>query len=279
MPPGAGKDNFPNKAKPAQGSGSGPKGDSGPGSTVKKSGRRRGGTRDARWNPVVGRQGAVARLRSARPRVCDIGLIVAAPADLDRALWFEPGCDLDARHFLHYNPHTSPGRMGAYCEAHDLTFSVSKDEIERCSHESEYWIRGFLSGNEPPSPLEADGEGLEYLDDPRWDRWREGLERFRETGAWPRWSLTGYQEEFACPVCGFPYLKDPALPPDGNPSFEICPSCGYQFGVTDEQEGIGYATWREQWVAGRMQWQGRDSPPRSWDPAEQLAALRGEPQD
>lgn len=113
------------------------------------------------------------------------------PADLDRALWFEPGCCSDGPHFLHYNPHTFPGRMGAYCEAHDRTLSVSKSEIERCSDESSYWIRGFLSGNEPAKPLEPDGYEIDELDDPRWQRWRDAIAEFRTTGTWPRGAPTG----------------------------------------------------------------------------------------
>jgi hypothetical protein len=113
------------------------------------------------------------------------------PPDLDRTLSFEPGCCADGRHYLHYNPHTFPGRMGAYCEAHDRTFSVSLSEIERASDEGRYWIRGFLSGNEPPPPLEADALAIEDLGDPRFDEWRGAVARFRATGEWPKDAPTG----------------------------------------------------------------------------------------
>jgi len=116
---------------------------------------------------------------------------MSAPRDLDRALWFEPGCCDDGRHFLHYNPHTFPGRMGAYCDAHDRTFAVSKSEIERCSAEAVYWVRGFLSGNEPAPPLDADGYEIDDLDDPRWQRWRDAVEEFRHSGAWPAGAPSG----------------------------------------------------------------------------------------
>ncbi len=116
---------------------------------------------------------------------------MSAPADLDRALWFEPGCCGDGMHFLHYNPHTFPGRMGAYCAAHDRTFAVSLSEIERASGEAHYWIRGFLSGNEPPPPLEPDELEVDDLADPRLDAWRRAVGEFRETGAWPSGAPTG----------------------------------------------------------------------------------------
>ncbi len=173
-----------------------------------------------------------------------------------------------------YNCHTYPGRMGAYCEVHDRTFCVSKNEVERCSHDSEVWIRGFLCGNEPPPPCGPDGEGIEDLDDPRWDQWRLGLQRFRERGWWPDWSITGTEQDHVCVVCGFPHLKYPPRPPYDGRRFKFCPSCGYHFGISDEEEGIGYATWRGQWVADDMAWQGPGEPPTGWDPAAQLAALR-----
>jgi hypothetical protein len=119
---------------------------------------------------------------------------MAAPADLDRALWFEPGCCGAGRHYLHYNPHTFPGRMGAYCEARDRTFSVSLAEIERCSDEARYWVRGFLSGNEPPPPLEPDALAIDDLGDPRMDEWRAAVARFRESGTWPRGAPSGPAE-------------------------------------------------------------------------------------
>jgi len=119
---------------------------------------------------------------------------MSAPADLDRRLWFEPGCCKDDVHFLHYNPHGDPGRMGAYCEAQDQSFSVSRSEIERCSSEAEIWVRGFLSGNEPPRPLEPDGFEINDLDDPRWERWRQGIAEFQRSGAWPRGAPTGPTE-------------------------------------------------------------------------------------
>jgi len=81
--------------------------------------------------------------------------------------------------------------MGAYCEAHDRSFSVSKAEIERCSSEADQWIRGFLCGNEPDAPLEPDGFPIEDLDDPRWELWLEATAEFRRTGAWPREAPTG----------------------------------------------------------------------------------------
>ncbi len=40
---------------------------------------------------------------------------------------------------------------------------------------------------------------------------------------------------YTCPVCGYPCLTErPRLPRSGGGWFEICPSCGSQFGLTDD---------------------------------------------
>lgn len=77
-----------------------------------------------------------------------------------------------------------------------------------------------------------------------------------------------------CPVCGFPDLTEPPRSRSGGGSYEICPSCGFQFGVSDDDAGLSHAAWREQWRAGGMRWSSRGRiPPRDWDPAAQLARV------
>lgn len=81
----------------------------------------------------------------------------------------------------------------------------------------------------------------------------------------------GRESENTCPVCGYDGLYEPPRSPSGGGSYEICPSCGFQFGVTDDDRGIDYATWREQWIANGTPWNGIGrQPPPGWDPAEQL---------
>lgn len=65
-----------------------------------------------------------------------------------------------------------------------------------------------------------------------------------------------------CKTCGYPELDD---------QYEevnlICPSCGYQFGYTDNTN----EEWRHKWIAGGMVWdKGRSKPPANWDPKKQL---------
>lgn len=81
---------------------------------------------------------------------------------------------------------------------------------------------------------------------------------------------------YKCPVCGFPGLTEPPRSPrTGGASYEICPSCGFQFGVTDDDLGLSYAAWRQQWVERGMPWDSGDlePPPEGWVPAAQLKVL------
>jgi hypothetical protein len=80
---------------------------------------------------------------------------------------------------------------------------------------------------------------------------------------------------WTCPVCGYPGLTSPPVDEDGDGLFEFCPSCGFQFGVTDDDKGYTYESWRDRWVAEGMPWWARniEPPPPGWDPAQQLRNL------
>ena len=79
---------------------------------------------------------------------------------------------------------------------------------------------------------------------------------------------------YVCPVCGYPDLIDAPRSQKGGGSHEICPSCGFQFGWTDDCEGFTYVEWREQWQAMGMPWSSRGIPqPPDWNPARRLEAM------
>ena len=78
-----------------------------------------------------------------------------------------------------------------------------------------------------------------------------------------------------CPCCGFPALQEPPRSASGGGSYEICPSCGFQFGVSDDDAGFTYARWRARWKARGLRWGSKGiAPPPGWDAASQLASLR-----
>jgi hypothetical protein len=83
--------------------------------------------------------------------------------------------------------------------------------------------------------------------------------------------MTGY----TCPVCGYPELGEPPRSPSGGGSYEICPSCGFEFGVSDDDLGFSYDEWRQRWIALGMPWESSEvrPPPAGWDPLRQLLAV------
>jgi len=77
------------------------------------------------------------------------------------------------------------------------------------------------------------------------------------------------KKAFSCPVCGFGQLLEPPYDKSGGASFEICPSCGTEFGYDDATKS--HAELRKAWLAAGSPWWSRvNPPPPNWDPAEQL---------
>ena len=77
-----------------------------------------------------------------------------------------------------------------------------------------------------------------------------------------------------CLCCGFPALQEPPRSNSGGASYEICPSCGFQFGVSDDDAGFTYASWRALWKTGGLRWSSKGTaPPRGWNPESQLASV------
>jgi len=77
-----------------------------------------------------------------------------------------------------------------------------------------------------------------------------------------------------CPVCNFPGLAEVPRRKNGGGSYEICPSCGFQFGVSDDDRGFTYAQWRSAWQTSGAKWSGQQTPPKNWDGVAQLAGLK-----
>lgn len=83
---------------------------------------------------------------------------------------------------------------------------------------------------------------------------------------------------YRCPVCGYPSLNEAPHARDGGGSYEMCPSCGFQFGVDDDDRGHTYARWRAEWVKGGMRWSSRGlKPPPDWQPSRYLTSLARAP--
>ena len=70
-----------------------------------------------------------------------------------------------------------------------------------------------------------------------------------------------------CLVCRYPKLKEPPRSPNGGGSYEICPACGFQYGVDDDDRKISHAQWLKKWQAAGCKWSSQSiKPPKGWKP-------------
>ena len=75
---------------------------------------------------------------------------------------------------------------------------------------------------------------------------------------------------FTCPVCGFPGLSEPAYDEHGCASFDICPSCGTEFGYDNATRSAEEL--RKRWIETGAPWGSKTTPPPpGWDGTKQLA--------
>lgn len=84
---------------------------------------------------------------------------------------------------------------------------------------------------------------------------------------------------FVCPVCGYPGLTEEpwrAGPEYDSPSYEICPSCGTEFGYQDHRTGRAERHDRQrelrlEWIEAGRPWDDESSYPTpselGWDPS------------
>ena len=94
-----------------------------------------------------------------------------------------------------------------------------------------------------------------------------------------------------CPACGFDGLNSPAYanlrslpvphnlePPYsqhfGNPSYEVCACCGFEYGNDDEPgtaSPVTFQQYRNEWVSDGAKWFDPTRRPSGWSLTEQLA--------
>lgn len=80
--------------------------------------------------------------------------------------------------------------------------------------------------------------------------------------------------QHTCPVCGYDRLQEAPRSKSGGASFEICPACGFQHGVSDDDDGITFEEWREDWISRGMEWSSKGIPcPKSWQPEALLGRV------
>ncbi|MFC1752717.1 hypothetical protein ACFL96_04900 [Thermoproteota archaeon] len=76
-----------------------------------------------------------------------------------------------------------------------------------------------------------------------------------------------------CRSCGFDGLKEEPYIGQKDPSFEICPCCGFEFGVDDILGEGHYASFRNQWIENGADWFMPERRPKKWNLDKQLSNL------
>ncbi|MGM1047781.1 MAG: hypothetical protein ACQEXX_16795 [Bacillota bacterium] len=91
------------------------------------------------------------------------------------------------------------GEYQRYCPQKDVFFNVSLGEIGDMPLNTKYWIKGFLSGNEPSPPVDEEGDIYRPIheDNIHWDK---SVALFHKTGSW-------YSDERNCTICGMKLLN------------------------------------------------------------------------
>ena len=80
-------------------------------------------------------------------------------------------------------------------------------------------------------------------------------------------------DKYICPVCGFPDLDEPPYD-NGNPSYNICDCCGFEFGYDDGSEEMSFETYRKKWIDEGAKWFTKESKPNNWNLKQQLLNIK-----
>ncbi len=75
-----------------------------------------------------------------------------------------------------------------------------------------------------------------------------------------------------CPICHYAELYEPPYDASGYGSYEICPCCGFEFGLDEGLDrAAAFVAWREQWMRAGCPWfSSVRTAPEGWDAFTQL---------
>jgi len=66
-------------------------------------------------------------------------------------------------------------------------------------------------------------------------------------------------------VCGFDGLGEAPFGPHNEPSYEVCPCCGFEFGCDGDNDPAVFATFRQRWIKQGSPWFLPHLKPKNWD--------------
>lgn len=79
---------------------------------------------------------------------------------------------------------------------------------------------------------------------------------------------------YICPICGYDKLEEPPYDEFGEPSYEICPCCGIEFGFDLENYHITQEEYRKKWINNGGEWFDPQEKPQKWDIRQQLKNVK-----
>ena len=79
---------------------------------------------------------------------------------------------------------------------------------------------------------------------------------------------------YLCPICGFDKLQEEPFSKKNEPSYEICPCCGFEFGFNGENNVASFHKYRKQWIADGASWFMKESEPKNWNYKKQLENVK-----
>lgn len=79
---------------------------------------------------------------------------------------------------------------------------------------------------------------------------------------------------YHCPVCGYDKLTEKPYDTKGNPSYEICVCCGFQYGYDDVDQEHTFESYFEEWLNNGAKWFEPNSQPKDWDIKNQLQNIK-----
>lgn len=77
-----------------------------------------------------------------------------------------------------------------------------------------------------------------------------------------------------CPVCGYDSLEEAPYDINGNPSYTICPCCGFEFGFDDSSKGYTFTKYREKWIDKGFPFFDEEKKPSRWNKNRLLKQLK-----
>ena len=77
-------------------------------------------------------------------------------------------------------------------------------------------------------------------------------------------------KNYTCPVCGFKGLEENPYNQRKEPSYEICPCCGFEFGFDSAGSKESLIEYRQRWIKDGARWFIERLKPENWDLEAQL---------